>query len=348
MQFSTFRPCSGNASFCGIRILAQGVIQRDSGQRLAQFLANPKTHTYALPPRPTIVFDSPGGSVPGAISLGRVIRKSRMDTEVSTAYSRVKPDSSFEEQTFVESPICASACALSFAGGLTRSVQAGARVGIHQFSAANGNIGDSATQVTVVVLATYLEEMGVQRTLLDRASLVSPASMLWLSESDARLHGLDNTGPAQTPWKIVATPQGDAILEVVQPVSQGRDILLRFGATQGAIVLSATTILAKSAYRPDRISQFPDGDTAEISLCSGQACFQTSSIRAWVRSENESEVRFQALVALTPSEFRALASAKALSIRDEFGTATSDVSLRTELSTSGFASGAALLLRLKQ
>ena len=347
MKFSTFWPCAGNASFCGTRILAQGAIQRDSGRLLAQFLSNPKGHAFQLPPRPTVVFDSPGGNVAGAIELGRVIRKNRMDTEIGTTYSRVRSGNTFDEETLVESPVCASACTLAFSGGLTRSVQAGARLGIHQFAAASGAIGDSATQVTVVVLASYFEEMGVQRSLLDRASLVPPSSMLWLSNSDAGIYRLDNTGPEYAPWRVTATPQGDAILEVLQPVSQGRDVHIKLAAVQGRIVLSATTILAKSAYRADRIAQFPAGEPAQISICGGKSCFQPRSIRPWVRSDTESHVRFQAIATLTPSELQVLATSTALSINDDFGTATSDVSLTTNLSMSGFSSGANLLLRLR-
>lgn len=347
MTFTTFWPCAGNGSFCGIRILAQGVIQRDSGRKLAQFLSNPKAHEYELPPRPTVVFDSPGGSVAGAIDLGRVIRKNRMDTEVDASYSRVRKNNHSEEETFVKDPICASACTLAFSGGLTRSVQSGARLGIHQFAATTGNIGDAATQVTVVVLAAYFEEMGVRRSLLDSASLVPSASMLWLSQADARTHALDNTGPQLASWTLLATPQGDPILEVLQPVSEGREVSLRFGNLQGRILLSATTILSKTAIGADRIAQFPVGQPAEISICSEKSCFQTIPVRPWQKSETTSHVRFRTLVALTPSDLQALAASSGMSVRDNFGTATSDVSLTTKLSVSGFSNGVALLLRTR-
>lgn len=345
MRFTTFVPCAGSASFCGVRILAQGVIQRDSGQIFLQFLSNTKAHIFPLPPRPTVVFDSAGGNILGALDLGRAIRRSRMDTEAGTSYSRVKPGNIFEEEAIVDSPVCASACVLAFAGGLTRTVQAGAKLGIHQFSAIGRAIGDSATQITVVALASYFEEMGVDRQILDRASLVSPSSILWLSQSETRSFRLDNGGPGLAPWRITATSQGDAILEVVQPISEGRSVYLRLGSIQGQIVLSTTAVLSKSAYRSDRLAQFPVGEPAEILICSERSCFQGKAIRAWDRRDTESHVQFKSIVTLTISELRALSTANALSIRDNFGTATSDVSLATGLSVSGFSGGVSLLIR---
>lgn len=81
MRFSTFWPCDGNGSFCGIRILAEGVIQGDTDRQFSQFLARPKLHKHQLPPVPTIVFDSPGGSVAGGMALGRAIRRLAQELE---------------------------------------------------------------------------------------------------------------------------------------------------------------------------------------------------------------------------------------------------------------------------
>ena len=347
MQFSTFAPCKGNASFCGVRILAQGIIQRDSGEHLAQFLANPRLHKNALPPVPTVVFDSPGGNIVGAMSIGRVIRRNRMDTEIGTSYSRVMHENRFEEQTYIESPQCASACVLEFVGGISRSVQPEAKIGVHQFAAPTGNVGDGATQVTMVVLASYLDEMGVERLVLDRASTVPPKSMHWLSQFEARLYNLDNTAPAKLPWRISALPQGDAILEVVQTISAGRTVFLRIAIVRGVAALSVTTVLNKSAYHHERIAQFPVGTPSNISLCTEHKCFRGTSVRSWNRSETDSAVHFQILVALAPSDLSALSKAKRLSVDDGFGTASADISLNTDLSISGFSSGIALLLRIK-
>ncbi len=344
MRFSTYWPCTGNGSFCGVRILAQGVIQPDTGRTFLQFLSNPRSHVHELPPVPTVVFDSPGGSVAGALDLGRIIRNKKMDTEVATTYSRVKKGT-FDEEVFVSSAVCASACSLAFAGGVTRSLDPSARIGVHQFSAPSGSIGDSATQVTLTVLANYFDLMGVNRSLLDRASLVPPTSMYWLTKSEATRFRLDNTQIDLTPWTISATPQGSPILKVMQSISEGREVLVALVIHQGSVAVGVTTILSKSSYRADRIAQFPSGQPAQISLCGERGCFRTTPVQAWTKNENDTEIRFQAVSLLPSSSLRALASSKTLSIDDGFGRPTSDVSLATDLSVTGFGNGAALLLR---
>lgn len=347
MRFSTYSPCAGSASFCGVRILAEGVIQRDTGQRFAEFLANPKQHRHVLPPDPTLVFDSPGGNIAGAIELGRVIRKNRLDTEVAESYSRTLDGDIFREEIFLQSPACASACIIAFAGGMSRTVQSGARLGIHQFAAPQGDIGDSATQVTIVALASYLEEMGVDRTLLDRTSLVPPTSMEWLSDAEARIYSLDNTAPPLAHWSVSPTAQGDAVLEVLQPISHGRRVAIRIGIVQDTVVLAATTMLDKIAYREERIAQFPLRDKPQVSLCADKRCIQGAALNPWTRTETASAIHFQALVAFSLSDLRELSRAQALSVSDRFGSALSDVSLSTDISTIGFSSGIALLMRIK-
>lgn len=344
MRFSTYWPCSGNASFCGVRILAQGVIQRDTGRLFAQFLSNPDSHGHALPPVPTVVFDSPGGSIAGAMELGRIIRSKKMNTEIAAGYSRVKKDTSNEE-LFVSSAVCASACSLAFAGGVNRFIDTSARVGVHQFSISSGSMGDSETQVTLTVLANYLDSMGVNRLLLDRASLVPPSSMYWLTNYEVTRFRLDNTQPILAAWTISANAQGSPILQVIQPISEGREAIVALKAYQGSIEVSVTTTINKASYSEDRIAQFPVGQPALISICGDKGCYRTTSIQVWSKKETGAQVKFQAVSILQTSALRDLVITRKLFIEDGFGSATNDISLATDLSTTGFGSGANLLLR---
>ena len=345
MRFSTFWPCNGNASFCGIRILAEGTIQPESGRKFETFLRNRKQHKQALPPRPTVVFDSPGGSVIGGMELGRVIRKNKLDTEMADSYSQVAENDQSKKAAVIERAVCASACVIAFSGGMTRSAQRGARLGIHQFSGGQGNIGDSATQVTVVVLASYFEEMGINRSLLDRASLVPASSIAWVSESDAKRFRLDNTAPYLSQWKVTPTEDGVAVLEVLQEVGFGRSVSLRVSSAQGAGVLTVETILEKSVLSGDRIGQFPENELPEIDICTQTRCIQARPVRPWARRESTTLTAFQAIVSLSSAELLEMSKANRPRITDNFGNAASDVSLSTELSTIGLAPGIALLLR---
>jgi hypothetical protein len=134
----------------------------------------------------------------------------------------------------------------------------------------------------------------------------------------------------------------------VQTVSQGREVHIQLATAKGEIRLNATTILAKSAYHPDRVAHFHVSEPAEISICDDKSCFKARSFQPWVRTETETHARFQTIASLRQSDLRLLSASKVLLVEDNFGTATSDVSLATTLSKSGFSNGVNLLLRLRK
>lgn len=348
MRFRTFWPCDGNGSMCGIRILAEGVLQGDTGERFADFLANPRSHEHPLPPVPEVVFDSPGGSVLGAMALGRLIRERRFGTALEPEYTHVVTEgNSRTYPPLVQEPICASACALAFAGGVNRKVGVDAKLGVHQFSAAEGALGDSTSQITVVMLAAYLEEMGVRRAILDVASLTPASSMYWLSQDEARRVQIDNTRPALAAWSIVTTAQGEGALSVTQAISPGRQVSLRLVVMGAQALLVATTLFDKAYVGQDRISQFPVGERAQLSICGARRCLEGAPVRAWTKSETRGVVSMQAAATFPARALQELASGKALTVTDRFVPALSDVTLSTALSSEGFGNGLALLARVK-
>ena len=302
MRFRTFWPCDGNGSMCGIRILAEGALESDTANRFAQFLANPASHEHPLPPVPIVVFDSPGGSIAGGMALGRMIRQRRMDTAVEAEYLHV--ETTVEGRAYpvlVAEPFCASACALAFAGGVNRSIGPGARLGVHQFSAKQGSIGDSTSQVTVVVLATYLEEMGTDRRLLDLASLTPATSIYWVSQEAARRVQIDNTKPLLAGWSLGSTPTGDGVLETTQSLSPARRVNLRIAVSGDLALMAVATLFEKALIGNDRLNQFPVGEQPRISICAGSRCIQGSALRPWVRTETQSGVSMQAVIAFSHS-----------------------------------------------
>lgn len=216
MRFSVFWPCAGNASFCAPRILAEGTIEQDSHRKFTTFLSNKKTHRHDLPPKPTVCFNSPGGDLSGAIELGRTIRKLQLDTCLSPEYSQVIEGSGGDQEVFVKNVLCASACTFAFAGGLNREIDEGSRIGIHQFFGARKPVGDSVTQLTIVVLAAYLEEMGVSRNLLDIASVIPPNKLYWLNKTEMQSSKIDNMSTELAEWKLDTTEDGLVFAHVVQ------------------------------------------------------------------------------------------------------------------------------------
>ena len=116
MHFSVFWPCNGNNHVCAPAILAEGIIERDTDQKLSAFLLDKEHHPHKLPAYPRVCFNSSGGNLLGSLVLGRLIRNSGFDTCLGPEYDRVIPGTFGEQQTFVKNAQCSSACAFAFLG----------------------------------------------------------------------------------------------------------------------------------------------------------------------------------------------------------------------------------------
>jgi hypothetical protein len=208
MHFSLHRPCQGTASFCGPYILAQGEITSSSPSEFENIVRK-------LNFQPSVYFNSPGGSLGAGIMLGRVIRKFGLDTYVGGPYKEVKNVRGYTD-TLVERGLCLSACAYAFMGGRTRELADGGILGVHQFQTRDGDSGEGSAQLTVAILSAYLEEMGIDRALLDLASATKPAQIEVIPPRLAQALKLDNADPPKSEWQLKAGSNGDLILTTVQ------------------------------------------------------------------------------------------------------------------------------------
>jgi hypothetical protein len=216
MEFVTFVPCKGNASFCAPTILARGEIDAGAASRLEVHL---KEFDFA----PTIVFDSPGGSLTAGLELGILIREKGLSTSVAPSYSKEvfsEDKSSSSLEIISAHPVCYSACAYAFMGGQSRTIEPGARLGVHQFYGATQN-GEASAQSTVAVLSQYLLRMGIDRELLDLASLTQADGISEVTPAQARTYNLDNQNPELAPWGLVALDTGDTVVRVEQQQGGG-------------------------------------------------------------------------------------------------------------------------------
>jgi hypothetical protein len=127
----------------GGRLMATGTITPGIWKN---FAAEAERHSEYIR---TVVLNSPGGSVPDALAMGRLIREKRFATEVEAG------------------KYCVSSCPLVFAGGVDRRVGDNASIGVHQVvttrSAANGPALDemSIAQNISARCQRYLSDMGV-------------------------------------------------------------------------------------------------------------------------------------------------------------------------------------------
>lgn len=349
MRFSTYWPCDGNGSFCGTRVLAEGAIEADSAAKLDRFLNLPRPRGNELPTYGTIAFDSPGGSLYGGILLGKLIRARKLDTALAPSYDRVNREKTEGYETFLSGAKCASACVLAFAGGVNREVAAGSRMGVHQFSGAARNIGDAATQVTVVQIASYLRDMGVNRELLDIASLVPPTAIYWLQADQLKAARLDNIALPSSPWVLKASASGVPILTLTQEISAGKQIqvgLVR-GRDRDRIVVAVSAEFDNRFVPSDRVSGFPvgDRDLACVTLASGGRKIKLAGVHSWERQDSASTTSFRCFGSMSIADAQFLARASSVVVDDEFPKVIGDLSVRGSLGTENFASGIALLLR---
>jgi hypothetical protein len=119
-------------------VYVSGPIARGDAERFLAFVRLKKLD-FAK-----VVFDSPGGSLYEGMKLGRAIRELGFMTAVDRQ----------SEGRRGPAPICASACAYAYAGGVSRFLDAASgRIGIHQFRSAPGaSVSEGDAQLVSGVL----------------------------------------------------------------------------------------------------------------------------------------------------------------------------------------------------
>jgi hypothetical protein len=229
MTFSLRQPCEGSA--CGYYILAQGAITPNTPWTFSAFLEK-------IDFKPTIYFHSGGGDIKAAIEMGYMVRKAGLDAFVGGPYEEmVKTNKPYK--TLVKNGMCFSACAYVFLGGVTREIGDGNRYGVHQFYGGKGALGEGPAQVTITILANYLDEMGVDRKLLDIASLTSPSGLQVIPVNLARALNVDNTDPPKSEWAIKADINGELFIATAQSHAW-HDAVTRFIITRERSVIKGT------------------------------------------------------------------------------------------------------------
>jgi len=330
--------------------LASGIVENTSDKKLAAFIARaPKN---SIPLHTTIVFDSPGGSVSGGVALGRFIRSRGYDTalerDVEEEIRSGGPNDGTGMRSVATNTMCASACALAFLGGNIREMTPDARYGVHQFYSVSGNIGDSATQLTMTALALYVEEMGVDRRLLDFATSAGPSSMFWLDDRLARELRIDNTRPLLEEWRINADRHGLPSLSVHQSVSPSRELILSMQKGGRGVIITVIAVLAKDALGVNRRELFPVAEPLQVEFMSDSRIIaKARPVSPWrkVRTNPDGSVAYGGSVTITLDELKRISNTPVLRFYDNFPTALSDLSIASELSVEGLRNGSNLLLR---
>ncbi len=219
----------GPADACGTNcrqlISASGMITADTPRDFDNFVRSRDVRGA------TIVLDSKGGSVLGAIALGRAIRALNLATTVGRVREQAARDGKPKRAWIMPRAECQSMCPFVLLGGVKRSIPPEARVLVHQIWL--GDRRDDATAATysaedlVLVqrdigrLVQYTLDMGGGGELLEVALRIPPwEPMRMLSRDELRRTRLDTS---QDHPLVAAAPASSGLNApaVTVPVSDG-------------------------------------------------------------------------------------------------------------------------------
>lgn len=123
-------------------------------------------------PKATVILNSEGGSLSPALEIGRLIRVAGYETIV------------------LDGQTCASACALIWLAGYPREIIGQGQVGFH--AAYRDNQGKlEEVGAANALIGSYLNSMGLPTRAVLFATTAPPDRILWLSDPEGRLSGID-------------------------------------------------------------------------------------------------------------------------------------------------------------
>jgi hypothetical protein len=213
-------PEAACGSQCKLYVSASGAITSDTPAQFQAFAKNRKL-TGAV-----VVLDSDGGSVHGALALGREIRRLGLDTTVGRLTDLKGSGNAVPRATLSTRADCESMCSFVLIAGVHRFVSSDARVMVHQIwlgdrredpIAANYSAEDLVlVQRDIGKLAMYTAEMGASMDMLDLALRIPPWEPMHVMTRDEiqRMRVVTETPDssptatmASSPPKPVAQPQ---------------------------------------------------------------------------------------------------------------------------------------------
>jgi hypothetical protein len=202
MRFEVKRegPSESCRDRCRLWLFASGLITPDTPREFDRFTRMNDVRGA------TLVLDSNGGSVVGAMALGRLVRSLGLTTTIGKAIA-LPSDRSDPRGNVSAQASCESMCAFVLLAGTRRYVLPESRVLVHQIwlgdrrddaTAASYSAEDvSLVQRDIGRLVKFMQEMGGNFDLLEATLRVPPWERLRvLSRDELRRMGLDQTEPA--------------------------------------------------------------------------------------------------------------------------------------------------------
>jgi hypothetical protein len=217
-------PAGSCAGQCQTWISATGAITADTSRDFTMFVHGRNLRGVV------VALDSDGGSVLGAIALGREIRRLDLTTTVGRIADTVGPGATVTK--FVPNADCESMCVFVLLGGAHRIVPPEARVMVHQIwlgdrrddpTAGNYSAEDLVlVQRDIGRLAQYTEDMGASIELLNLSLRIPPWEPMHLLTRDELVRVRLDSEPAagdHVASATVAHPQ--PVLVSAPPATNG-------------------------------------------------------------------------------------------------------------------------------
>ena len=139
-----------------------GEIAEGDAESLRREITKAKTGGYSIS---KIQLNSIGGSLFEGTSIARAIRGASLNTNVAAGGT------------------CASVCFLAFAAGSVKSVDAGARVGVHAASSETGE-ETQASRAATAAMARIATLLGVPSRIIESMVSTPSARMFWLNRAN--------------------------------------------------------------------------------------------------------------------------------------------------------------------
>lgn len=241
---------AGNTEWIAI----DGKIPPDADAFFKQYLVDKRLQGASF----NITFNSEGGSLTGAIRLGRMIRKLGMRTSIG----KTALDDSGHH--IITKGVCYSACAYAFLGGVSRSVE-GDEYGVHQFFTdallkdPNGKVlspVDFSVQQTVTgLLLSYVIEMGASAKLVVEANKTPPTKTYLLSKNQLMEFRVAFDPARYDDWKLKVFENG--IVAYSQSQDEKKSMKIFCGSHGQATLL--VTYRIPAAVREKFITSFKTG-----------------------------------------------------------------------------------------
>lgn len=146
-------------------LLAEGTINPGAGARFSQEIEARGEYVKV------VMLNSPGGSIDDALAMSKLIRERKLDTKVASR------------------ALCASSCPIVLAGGVARSAEKDAVIGVHQiFNVSNqrptAEQAMASAQATTARVARHLEAMGIGAGLWINALETPPDRLYYLTAKE--------------------------------------------------------------------------------------------------------------------------------------------------------------------